>query len=403
LKPDPTPIQAWLIVAGLAGEPLPQLFDGFCNRLVAAGVPLARGYVSTATLHPLLWATGIVWQQGRIIDSVDINYGFETRTAWLTSPFRHMLESRTWKLHRRLTGEGALLDYPVLLEFRETGMSEWLGLFYGFGWGLRHHQVEELGVIFSWTTDHPDGWTVAELSLLEELSAALALAVKASTGFGTTRDLLATYLGGDAADRVISGQVQRGSVTRIKAFILYADLRGFTDFAESTAPDEVVQRLNDYFDCIGEPIRAAGGEVLKFLGDGLLAVFLENAGQDRSAVAARTLSAAQNILAEVHELNARGSSAGRQALTVDLGLHEGEVTYGNVGTIDRLDFTVIGPAVNEASRLEGLCKELDVSLLISDSFVRAAPTLRQRLKSLGHRKLRGVREPREVFTSASQP
>jgi adenylate cyclase len=282
-------------------------------------------------------------------------------------------------------------------------MSEWLGLFYGFGWGLRHHQVEELGVIFSWTTDHPDGWTVDELSLLEELSAALALAVKASTGFGTTRDLLATYLGGDAADRVISGQVQRGSVTRIKAFILYADLRGFTDFAESTAPDEVVQRLNDYFDCIGEPIRAAGGEVLKFLGDGLLAVFLENAGQDRSAVAARTLSAAQNILAEVHELNARGSSAGRQALTVDLGLHEGEVTYGNVGTIDRLDFTVIGPAVNEASRLEGLCKELNVSLLISDSFVRAAPTLRPRLKSLGHRKLRGVREPREVFTSASQP
>jgi len=143
LKPDPTPIKTWLIVAGLAGEPLPQLFDGFCNRLVAAGVPLARGYVSTATLHPLLWATGIVWQQGRIIDSVDINYGFETGTAWLTSPFRHMLESRTWKLHRRLTGEGALLDYPVLLEFRETGMSEWLGLFYGFGWGLRHHQVEE--------------------------------------------------------------------------------------------------------------------------------------------------------------------------------------------------------------------------------------------------------------------
>jgi adenylate cyclase len=204
LKPDSSSIQTWLIAAGLAGEPLPQLLHGFCNRLVAAGVSLARGYVSTATLHPLLWATGIVWQNGRIIDSVDINYGFETRAAWLRSPFRHMLETRTWRLHRKLTGEGALVDYPVLAEFREAGLSEWLGLFYGFGWGLTQHQVEELGVIFSWATDHPHGWTADELSFLEELSAALALAVKASTGFGTTRDLLATYLGQDAAERVIS-------------------------------------------------------------------------------------------------------------------------------------------------------------------------------------------------------
>jgi adenylate cyclase len=398
LKPASTAVTAWLIEAGLAGEPLPQLLDGFCQRLVAAGVPLTRGYVSTATLHPLLWATGIIWHNGRIVDAVDINYGFETRAAWLTSPFRHMLETRTWKLHRRLTGQQSQLDYPVLLEFRDAGMSEWLGLFYGFGWALRHHQVEELGVIFSWATDYPDGWTADELSLIEELSGRLALAVKASTGFGTTRDLLATYLGVDAADRVISGQVRRGSVTRIKAFILYADLSGFTDFAESTAPDEVAQRLNCYFDCMGEPITAAGGEILKFLGDGLLAVFLEDDGRDRATVAAATLAATEDILAKVHQFNSAIASAGQQALGIDLALHEGEVTYGNVGTTDRLDFTVIGPAVNEASRLEGLCKDLGVPLLISDSFVRAAPTLRPRLRSLGHHKLRGVRELREVFT-----
>lgn len=392
-------IRTWLIQAGLAGEPLPELFDQFCQRLVAAGIPLTRGYVSTATLHPLLWATGIVWRNGGIADAVDINYGYKSGTAWLASPFRHMLETRTSKLHRRLTGEGALLDYPVLLEFRDAGMTEWVGLFHGFGWALRHHQVDELGVILSWATDQPDGWTGDELALIEELSNALALAVKASTGFGTTRKLLSTYLGEDAADRVISGQVQRGSVTHIKAFILYADIRGFTDFAENTPPAEVVQRLNACFGCMGEPIRAAGGEILKFLGDGLLAVFLQ-LERDQSAVAAATLGAAEVILARLDQLNSALSAVGQRTLALDLALHEGEVTYGNVGTSDRLDFTVIGPAVNQASRLEGLCEELGVRLLISDFFVRAAPSLRPRLQSLGRRKLRGVRELQEVFTKA---
>src|SRR5207237_3203747 len=130
-------------------------------------------------------------------------------------------------------------------------------------------------------------------------------------------------------------------------------------------------------------------------GDGLLAVFLENAGQDRSAVAARTLSAAQNILVEVHELNAAGSSAGRQALTVDLGLHEGEVTYGNVGTIDRLDFTVIGPAVNEAARIETLCEPLGRKVLVSAELAAAAGR-GNGLHPLGHNRLRGVREPSAI-------
>jgi adenylate cyclase len=150
---------------------------------------------------------------------------------------------------------------------------------------------------------------------------------------------------------------------------------------------------------MGEAVAAGGGEILKFLGDGILAVFLPRVGADMAAVAAATLAAAQDMLARVDRLNEAEVAAGRPALAVDIALHEGDVTYGNVGTADRLDFTVIGPAVNEATRLEGLCKELGRHLLVSDAVLRAAPALRPRLRSLGRHRLRGVREPREVFTS----
>jgi adenylate cyclase len=148
-------------------------------------------------------------------------------------------------------------------------------------------------------------------------------------------------------------------------------------------------------------VHAAGGEIVKFLGDGILAGFLPPADSDRPAVAAAALAAAQDILARVDRLNAAEAAAGHPALALDIALHEGEVTYGNVGTGERLDFTAIGPVINEATRLEALCKEVGRNLLVSDSFVRAAPALRAQLQSLGHHRLRGVREPREVFTITS--
>jgi adenylate cyclase len=304
------------------------------------------------------------------------------------------------RLHRRLVGEGAVLDFPVLTEFREAGLTEWLALIYGLGWALDRQEDNPLGVVLSWATDRAGGWSPADLAAIEELSGTLALAVRGSSTFAATYNVLSTYLGADAAARVIAGHVRRGSVGRIAAFVLSADLRGFTDFAEVTAPEEVTRRLNAYFDCMGEAVAKADGHILKFLGDGILAVFLPEAESDRPAVASATLAAAHDLLARVARLNESESAAGNPALAVDVALHEGEVTYGNVGTADRLDFTVIGPAVNEAARLEGLCKGLGHHLLISDSFVAAASALRSRVRSLGRHRLRGVREPREVFTSA---
>jgi adenylate cyclase len=211
-------------------------------------------------------------------------------------------------------------------------------------------------------------------------------------------DLLAAYLGGDAADRVSAGQVQRGSVSRITAAILCADVRGFTNFAEETTPEEVTRRLNGIFDCLGEPVRTAGGEILKFLGDGVLAVFLPPDGANVAAVTPAALAAAREILTRVKALNVTETEAGNPTLNLNIALHAGEVTYGNIGTADRLDFTVIGPAVNEAARLEKLCKDLGTPILISKPFVQAAQGVREQLLPVGRHPLRGVREAQEVFT-----
>jgi len=401
LKPNLIPLHAWLIEAGTKDAAPETLFEGFCGRLTAAGVPIVRGFLSIAGLHPLRRAHSLTWNDGRIVEVTDFGHATMATAVWQASPFRHMLDTKTRRLHRRLVGDDAVLDFEVLREFRDAGMSEWLALMYGFGWSAARPATNQFGVL-SWTTStavgRGNGWSALELAAIEELSGTLALAVKGNIAPAVAHDLLAAYLGGDAAERVSTGQVQRGSVSRIAAAILCADVRGFTNFAEETAPEEVTRRLNGIFDCLGDPVRAAGGEILKFLGNGVLAVFLPPDGANVAVVTPAALAAAREILARVEALNSTETAAGNPALGLDIALHAGEVTYGNIGTADRLDFTAIGPAVNEAARLEGLCKVLGKPILISKSFAQAAEGVRESLLSLGRHPLRGVREAHEVFT-----
>jgi adenylate cyclase len=395
---DPTALHSWLIKAGLVSMAMDDLFDEFCKRLVGAGIPIARGFLSLGGLHPVRRAFSLTWQDGGISEVVDFNHATMATPLWHESPFRYMLETQTWRLHRRLTGAGAVLDYPVLREFRDAGLTEWLALLLGFGWESSRQEESQLGVVLSWSTRRDGGWSASELATIEALSGTLALAAKGSNTSRFMRDLLAAYLGGHAADSVITGQVQRGAVSRITAAILYADLRDFTNFAEVTTPEEVTRRLNGIFDCLGEPVRAAGGEILKFLGDGVLVVFLPKASVDTAIGAGGAMAAAHQILARVEAQNTAEVAVGNPPLMLNMALHVGNVTYGNIGTAERLDFTVIGPAVNEAARLEKLCKHLGVSLLLSESFVKAAPNLRTQVRSLGRYRLRGVRDARKVFT-----
>lgn len=402
---DNAPLDHWLIAAGLDGLAFDKLLEGFATRLNAEGIAIGRAYVAIATLHPLVRARGFTWlaRQG-LSDNVEMPHrdpGDVPEAAWQDSPFRYMLENNVYELRRRLAGPQAELDFPVLQEFAGNGFTDWLALAYSFGWDLQGSQLENshvgIGMISSFAATGPAGFDGPAMARLRSLVPLLALAVKAATLTQIARDVTASYIGGDAARHVLSGEIRRGAAQKVDAVILCADLRGFTAMADRLSIEPLVATLNGYFDCLGPAITSRGGEVLKFLGDGLLASFHLGAGEDPAPVCAAALDAAEEALACVAALNAGRRAEGLPALELDIALHRGVVMYGNVGTGARLDFTLIGPAVNEASRLENLCTVVDRNLLASASFAVAAGPAASRLASLGRHSLRGVAEPREVF------
>ena len=254
----------------------------------------------------------------------------------------------------------------------------------------------ELWLVCSVTTDWPDGFTAENLRDLRDLLPLFAVAAKATTLRVIQQGLLAAYLGDDPAQRVLAGTVLRGKVQGVEAVIYYADLRGFTELADRLDGSELITLLDDCLECMGRPVVTRGGEILKFLGDGVLAIFRTD---DRPRVDACTkaLDAACEALSSMQTLERSRRAAGKPAPGLDIALHVGHVHYGNVGVDARLDFTVIGRAVNEAARIELLCKELGRNLLLSHAFAAAAGTAGRRLMSLGRHSLRGVREDTELF------
>ena len=253
----------------------------------------------------------------------------------------------------------------------------------------------ETGIGYSFATDRPDGFHDDDLVLLKAVLPVVSLAMMTHAGHTIASGLLGAYLGEDAGGRVHAGAIERGSVESIRAVLWYADIRAFTALADTTPGEVVIELLDEVFEALTASIRPRGGQVLKFLGDGMLAIFpFEDV--TREQVCRQALDAAVESMSAVDRLNMTRCEAGKPAASVDLALHLGEVLYGNVGAVDRLDFTVIGPAVNEAARIEALCEPLSRRVLVSAEFAVAAGDSR-RLEPLGYHTLRGVRDAREIF------
>lgn len=398
------PVAMWLVQSGLDDVSPETLVTDFCSRTLEAGIPLHRVFVGMATLHPLVRARGYTWvEDGGLVgnDAMPHRDPADEPEAWRTSPLRHMLANNVPEMRQRLIDPAPDFDFPVFAEFAGQGLTDWFAQAHNFGWTFDQglfvtDRFAGIGMISSFTTTRPDGFSDDHLTRLRRLVPLLALAVKASVLTRLTQDVSAAYLGGDAARRVLSGAIRRGMAQKIDAAILYADLRGFTALADRLAIEPLIETLNAYFDCLGPAIEAHGGQVLKFLGDGLLASFQLEAGQDAGPVCRSVLAAADEALAAVSQLNAAREQAGQPVLALDIALHRGEVMYGNVGTGARLDFTLIGPTVNEAARLENLCASLGRNLIVSASFAKAAGA-GLGLASLGFHPLRGLAEPQEVF------
>jgi adenylate cyclase len=401
-------LNAWLTEAGLRGEPEVSLVSGFCERAVAAGLPISRALVFIDTLHPVYEGRMVRWghdpsqpvvhEYGRtgspLADTeMHVSPGAEKSemiARWRASPFFRMLQTGESTLRRRVTAEGEP-EFPVLRDYRAAGITDYLAIINRFA---PESIIGQMDCVYSsWVTARAGGFADAHLMALTRLVPTLALAFKSVALARMTRTLMQTYLGRDAGNRVLGGRIMRGVADRIDAVIWFSDLRGFTRITDS-APEQVIPLLNDYADVIVSAIHAQGGDVLKLIGDGILAIFT---AADRAHACAAALAAATAARSEVAALNARRARDGLPVTDMYLGLHVGEVFYGNIGSTERLDFTVVGPAVNETSRIAAMCRSVEQPVLVSKAFANV-DGMRGRLVSVGRYALRGVAQPQELFT-----
>ena len=398
---DTASISFWLVKEGL-GSPSPTtLLQGFCDRLVAAGIPLQRAHAAQRALHPVFGAMGLDWHRdGRHAIREDIIRVSEPRERWLKSPFYYMLQNGASELRERLLDENGSSQFPVLDEFRAQGATDYFAsaIFYGQAASVPRAAPDNPpeGMITHWTSDAREGFSDSDVATIKELLPLLGLALKSASSHRTAHDLLAVYLGRDAGERVLSGDIQRGSLDTIRAVIWYFDLQDFTRLSETTPGDQMIAMLNDYFGAVVGAVEAFGGDVLKFMGDGLLAIF--KFADDDSACCSRAIAAADELLDTMVAINRRRGAAGLVLTKFSLALHLGDVLYGNIGGEERLDFTVIGPAVNMAARIQTMSRPLKQDLIISSAMARSAVREHKRFISIGRHILRGIPEPQELFT-----
>jgi adenylate cyclase len=392
-------IARWVTGAGLTGMTELELLHGFCHRLVAGGVPVARVNIVIDTLHPIHEGRVFRWRrddQGDLDHMVEYgrtNVGGEAAANWRRSTYYHLLMSGEDFLRRRI-GPGHVEDFSVLADLRAEGQTDYLVLI---------HRFEAEGVIgemdsfySSWTTNVESGFTDEQISLVRELASPLMLALKCASLARIAKTLVETYLGRDAGSLVLKGRIARGVTDRIQAVLWFSDLRSFTHITETADPEQIIPFLNDYAEAIISSICEAGGDVLKLIGDGTLAIFKE---EDPAQACRCALRAEQLMRSRIGALNRDRMAANLPVADAYLGLHIGEVFYGNIGSQDRLDFTVVGPAVNEVSRIAALCRSVERDVLVSSAFFAAASTPEQEcLVSVGRYALRGVNRPQELFT-----
>ncbi|MEO8485017.1 MAG: adenylate/guanylate cyclase domain-containing protein [Betaproteobacteria bacterium] len=371
------------------------LVERLCERLNADGVPLMRAAVGCGFLDPSFDSHMVRWARGErsVREMFFRDPTPEGTEAWKISPFRTLVAGTDARLRRRLGDGYQPGEFPVLDTFRARGATDYMALVERVGPSI--WVGESRGVITSWLSDGPAGFDDASIELLAAIMPALSATFLGRTQHSTTRTLLATYLGQHAAERVLAGNVIRGRAEPMRAVVWFADLVGFTRVADTSPGDVVLAMLNDYAEAQVEAIEGQGGHVLKFIGDGLLAIF---PGANESSACLRALDAAVDFRLRVASVSERRAADGLPVTYAHIALHIGEVLYGNVGSARRLDFTVLGAAVNEAARIEALCGSLDQPIIVSNVFAQAAGDARSRLVSLGRYALKGVAKPQELFT-----
>lgn len=399
------PLAGWLLREAWEATSSAELVDRFARQLVEAGFGIYRLNAIIPTLHPQVAGNAFVWRRGEsVVDERDLpHYGLKS-DAYLKSPLIR-INNGEGGIRRRLEGPNPPRDFPILEELLEEGATDYVAMPMRFSNGKIN--------VLTLASDRPGGFTTRELGHIHEALPILSRLLEVHALHRTSRSLLNTYLGAHTGQRVLNGLIKRGDGEDIPAVIWYCDLRGSTALADSLPRAVYLDLLNRYFEAVAGAVLEHGGEVLKFIGDGLLAIFPMQSAEGAAGpepvfcskdgdkmycgknAAHLAIKAVRDAVRRMAALNEELAAAGSPPLACGISLHLGNVTYGNIGAASRLDFTVIGPATNEAARMDGLTKELGLGVLISEEFERFVPGT---LVSVGRHTFRGVTQEREIFT-----
>jgi len=380
----------WLTDGARTAAAPQQVLQELCERMIDAGVPLWRAAAFVRTLHPQIMGRRFLWVRDVGVSVSEAPHDLLATPTYRDSPVARVCLSGKG-LRRRLSDPACPIDLNTLAELREEGVTDYVAKPLIFTDGAVHAAT--------WTTRAPGGFSDAHIAAIDSVTSPLARVAEVRALRRMAGNLLDTYVGHQSGERILSGHVRRGDSETIAAAIWLSDMRGFTVMADRLPPETTIELLNSYFDCQVPAIAEHGGEVLKFIGDGLLAIF-PIAGRDTDGVCRQALEAARLARQNIAALDAPSWSATTNGPRFGLALHLGEVLYGNIGGGDRLDFTCIGPAVNMAARIERLAASLGRTVLASSRFAHACPA---ELAGLGDFMLPGFSDTQAIYGLADEP
>ena len=383
---DIRPVVEWLMDGARSGSRSEDVLAELCTRMVGCGVPLWRVVVFVTTLHPDVMGRRFVWQAESGVTTSEALFDLLETDEFRSSPVAAVYATRQ-AIRRRIADIDCPDDFAILRDLRADGATDYVAFPLLFSDGTIH--------VATWSTRQPDGFTRQQLAGLESIIAPLARVAEIRALRRTAGNLLDTYVGNQTGERILAGKIRRGHIEAIRAAIWLSDMRGFTTRAERLPPQALVDLLNRYFDCQVPAILDHGGEVLKFMGDGLLAIFpLAGDDGDASGACRRALCSAREARARIDGLGNQGMLENEDAIRFGLALHIGQVMYGNIGGGNRLDFTCIGPAVNLAARLEKVAAKLGRTIIASAEFAGHLP---REFTPLGEFSVAGFAAAQTVF------
>ncbi len=387
-------IGEWLIDQALRQSDIVELFDELCTRLSAVGLPISRARLMWPTLHPLFQAETVIWMKGRGTEFEQFKHQDEVSDEWKASPIAHVIENKLEVFRRNLDGPNKILDFPILEELAAEGHTDYMLIATGFDGSRVRDARMTSGILVMWSSDRIGGFSDDDVMALRKIQRRFAVACKNIVQHRIATNITQTYLGIQAGQEVLEGAIKLGDGRETDAVVWYTDMRCSTALADTMDPSQFLELLNDYFEVTAGPAITFGGEVLDFIGDAVLAIFPYDEEQGVNQAIRCATMAMDMALEQVEIVNERRRQQGKVAFDFGIGINIGRLTFGNIGVPSRLAFSVIGPTINEAERIETLTKTVESRVLVSRDVTLAEP---ERWTSMGMHRLEGVASECELF------